>query len=125
MATRSHWGDSLTQKIKAPKPKNIGQAAANKATAIEAITNNVCLSMVYHGHPRIVEVHTVGIAATFKPAMSAFQVDGGSNTPPIPDWREFYFDECFNVSLTDAPSKAPRPGYKRGAKQFRSIEKEI
>lgn len=57
--------------------------------------------------------------------MSVWQIDGESNTPPIPDWRLFCFDECFNVALSDIPSKAPRPEYKKGAKQFRSIDREI
>ncbi len=60
-----------------------------------------------------------------RPAMSAFQVDGKSNTPPIPDWRLFCFDECFNVALSDLPSSGPRPEYKKGAKQFHRIDAEL
>ena len=57
--------------------------------------------------------------------MSAYQIDGQSNTPPIPDWRHFCFDECFDVRLLDLPSCAPRPQYKKGAKQFRRIDADL
>jgi len=57
--------------------------------------------------------------------MSAYQVDGQSKTPPIPDWRLFCFDECFDVGLTNIPSTAPRPDFKKGAKQFRRIDGEV
>lgn len=126
MARRtSAWGGGYTQKIKPHKPKNLAQAAYNRLKAIEAIDRRVCLSCTYDGCDRVVEVHTVGTTTTFRPTMSVWQVDGQSNTPPIPDWRLFCFDECFNVALTDIPSRAPRPEYKKGAKQFRSIEREV
>ncbi|MBS0255816.1 MAG: hypothetical protein JSS36_11575 [Proteobacteria bacterium] len=57
--------------------------------------------------------------------MSVYQVDGQSNSPPIPDWRLFCFDECFDVRLTNVPSAAPRPQYKKGAKQFKRIDAEV
>ncbi|WP_143102853.1 hypothetical protein [Rhizobium sp. NFR07] len=125
MATRSYWGGSPTTKVKTYKPKNISQANSNKAAAMDALGKGVCLSITYNGLPRVVEVHTVGTSSAFRAAMSVLQVDGQSSTAPIPDWRLFCFDECFDVELTDISSKAPRPGYKRGAKQFRKIEGEI
>ncbi|KAB1088783.1 hypothetical protein F4V91_21815 [Neorhizobium galegae] len=125
MATRSPWGGSLTQKIKPNKPKNIGQAAANKALAIEALDKAFCLSITYDGLYRVVEVHTVGTTTAFRQAMSAWQVGGQSNTSAIPVWRLFCFDECFDVKLTNIPSEAPCSEYKKGAKQFRKIDREI
>lgn len=122
---KSTWGGSFSQKIKPYKPKNLAQAATNRALAIKALDGAVCLSMTYDGLKRVVEVHTVGTTTAFRPAASVWQVDGQSNTPPIPDWRLFCFDECFDVALTDIPSKAPRPEYKKGAKQFRKIDREV
>lgn len=104
---------------------NLAQAGDNHRKAIEAINRRLCLSLTYDGLHRVVEVHTVGTTTAFRPAMSVWQVDGQSNTPPIPDWRLFCFDECFNVTLTDLPSTAPRPQYKKGAKQFRLIDREV
>ena len=125
MATRSPWGGSPTQKIKPNKPKNIEQAATNRALAIEALDKALCISMTYDGLHRVVEVHTVGTTTALRQAASGWQVDGQSNTPPIPDWRLFCFDECFDVKLTTIPSKAPRPQYKKGAKQFGKIDREV
>lgn len=111
--------------IKFAGPKNIAKAAENRQLAMAALAEGACLSFTYHRLPRVAEVHTVGITTAGRPAMSVFQVDGESDTPPIPDWRLFCFDECFNVALTDIPSLAPRPEYKKGAKQFRIIDAEI
>ena len=121
----SPWGGVFSHKIKPHKPKNLTQAADNRLKAIEAMDRNICLSCTYDGLPRVVEVHTVGTTTAFRPAMSVWQVDGQSHTPPIPDWRLFCFDECFNVALTNIPSTAPRAQYKKGAKQFRVIDREV
>lgn len=121
----SPWGGGLSHKVKLYKPKNISEANTNRALALEALDKALCLSLTYDGLLRIVEVHTVGTTTAFRQAMSVWQVDGQSNTPPIPDWRLFCFDQCFNVSLLDIPSTAPRPKYKKGAKQFRSIDREV
>jgi hypothetical protein len=115
----------------APKPikpqakKNLYEAGENKAKAISALQSGVCLILTYDDCYRVVEVHTVGTTTAGRPAMSAWQVDGDTNSPPIPDWRLFCFDECFDVALSDIPSTAPRPEYKKGAKQFRFIDAEI
>lgn len=53
--------------------------------------------------------------------MNVWQIDGESEDGSIPDWRTFCFDECFDVRLTDLASAAPRPEFKKGARQFRRI----
>jgi hypothetical protein len=115
----------VAHKIKNYKPKNLAQATQNKALAISAIEKGVCLSLTYEGLPRVVEVHTVGTTTAFKSAMNAWQVDGESSMPPVSEWRVFLFDECFDVALTDIKSDAPRPDYKKGARQFRKIDKQV
>lgn len=110
--------------IKSRTMKNFSGAASNKQIALSALAKGVCLILHYDGCHRIVEVHTVGTTTASRPAMSAFQVDGETNTSAIPDWRIFCFDECFGVALSDLPSAAPRPEYKKGAKQFERIDAE-
>jgi len=112
-------------KIKKEWQKNPYQSAQNRILAIQSFDNKACLSLTYRGKFRIAEIHTIGTTTAGRPAMSVWQVDGESNTPPISDWRLFCFDECFNVALTDIPSIAPRPEYKKGAKQFRKIDRQI
>lgn len=119
------WGNAVAQKVKSYKPKNLAQAAQNKAIAISAIEKGVCLSLTYEGLARVVEVHAVGTTTAFKPAMSAYQVDGENGLPPVQDWRLFLFDECFDVALSDVKSEAPRPDHKKGARQFRNIDKQV
>lgn len=115
----------------APKPikpfaqKNPHGALESQNLALQALSAGLCLCLTYDRLPRTVEVHTIGITTAGRPAMSAFQVDGQSNTPPIPDWRLFCFDECWDVAVSDVPSTAPRPDYKKGAKQFARIIAEL
>jgi hypothetical protein len=97
----------------------------NSRLATEALEHGLCLAFNYHGHSRLVEVHTVGITAAGRRAMCSFQVDGGTNSGEIPGWRLFCFDECTGVRLSAAESRGPRPGYKRGAQPFRSIIAEL
>lgn len=113
------------QKIEPPRNKNTFEAERNRQAALEALAGKMCLALTYLDCHRVVEVHTVGITTAGRPAMSVWQVDGESNTPPIPDWRLMCFDECFDVRLSDVPSTAPRPDYKKGAKQFRRIDAEL
>lgn len=118
--------------IRAPKPKtfkiepkkNSFEAAANKQKALNALTTGRRLTLTYLDCYRVVDVYTVGTSAADRPAMSVFQVDGQSNTPPIPDWRFFCLDECFDVAVSDIPASAAHPDYKKGAKQFKFIDAE-
>ena len=111
--------------IKKDWPKNPFAIAANRDLALRALANGVCLAFRYHDCQRIAEVHTVGITRADHPAMSAFQVAGQSESDPAVDWRLFCFDECFDVALSNLPSTAPRPHYKKGAKQFKRIDAEV
>ncbi|NLS01184.1 hypothetical protein HGP17_30500 [Rhizobium sp. P38BS-XIX] len=126
MRKSSNWGNSVWPKPAASiKPKNFSQAGFNKELAITALHTGVLLTLTYDGLPRVVEVHTVGVTTAGRAAMSAYQIDGQSNTPPIPDWRLFCFDECFNVAITSTKANSPRAGYKRRAKPFGKIDAEI
>lgn len=57
--------------------------------------------------------------------MSAWQIDGQSNSYTIPDWGLFCFDECFDVALSDLPMPAPPPDYRKRAKQFSFIDADF
>lgn len=111
--------------VKPEHPKNPLQAANNRTLAITALQRGVCLSLRYHGYPRVVDVHTVGITQADRPAMSAFQIEGQSESQPVRQWRLLCFDECFDVALSDRKSTAPHPDYKKGAKQFKRIDAEF
>ena len=116
---------SVYKPIKFSSPKNLAGAAKNKELALDALSKGLCLVLQYDGCHRVVEVHTVGITTAGRPAMSVYQIDGETNSTPIPDWRLMCFDECFGVALLDLPSAPPRPDYKKGAKQFKRIDAEF
>lgn len=115
----------LPKPIKRFAKKNPFEAANNHSLALEALRTSVRLTLVYDNCYRVVEVHTVGTTTAGRPAMSVYQIDSETNSTPIPDWRLFCFDECFNVALSDLPSSPPRPDYKKGAKQFKRIDAEV
>lgn len=112
-------------KIEPERKKNTYEAIKNHSIALEALDKGVCVSLVYLDFDRVAEVHTVGTTTAGRPAMSVFQVEGHSKDSPVPGWQLFCFDECFDVALHDLPSLAPRPDYKKRAKQFRRIDREI
>lgn len=115
----------MTKQPKPERPKNASGAAANREKAISALCQKLCLALTYDGLPRIVEVHTVGTTRADRPAMSVYQVGGQTHEGSVTDWRTMCFDECFDVALSDNPSAAPRPNYRRGAKTFKRIDFEV
>ena len=118
------WPPKPAKKPKREWPKNpFGHG--QQSIAIEALRKGVCVTLTYHDCYRVAEVHTVGNTRAGRPAMSVYQVDGQANESTIPDWQLFCFDECFNVALSDIPSRAPRPDYKKGAKQFLTIVAQL
>jgi hypothetical protein len=87
------------------------------ATAINGLK---LLSFVYEGHSRVLEPHTYGIDKKGHRALCAYQVRGGSRSGKL-GWRVFHEREMQNIALLDESFASPRPGYKRGDTQFRSI----
>lgn len=128
-STFGNWKPPKPQKIpKAPVPPratNPFEAASNRQKAIEDLRSGVCLRLTYEDLPRVVEVHTVGTSLKDRPSMSVFQVGGQSHENTGKPWRTMCFDECFHVSLSELPSSAPRPDYRKGAKNFRRIDAEL
>ena len=124
------FGSFKPKKIPKPKAfkiepkKNPFEAQANKQKALTALATGRRLTLTYLDCYRVVDVYTVGTSTADRPAMSVFQVDGQSNTPPIPDWRFFCFDECFDVAVSDITASPAQPDFKKGAKQFKSIDAE-
>jgi hypothetical protein len=90
-------------------------------TFADALNNNVCVSLIYDGKPKIIEVHAVG-KSTKDGALvvRAFQVDGESSRP-LPSWALMRVEKMTDIELTTLPSEAPRPGYQPGDKQMSEI----
>src|SRR5690348_6241852 len=84
--------------------------------ACDAIDQGKCLELVYETFSRIIEVHRVGISPTGAHIVSGWQIRGPCNERV--GWKLLNLDEPLRLRLTDIASQAPRPDYRRGAKQF-------
>ncbi|SFM61105.1 hypothetical protein [Methylobacterium pseudosasicola] len=91
------------------------------ANACTALRNGKCLELRYDGFSRVVEVHTVGISTAGHQIMSVWQVRGGSNSGERQGWKLMRLDEALGAVEIDEKSQAPRSGYKRNPKPFRSV----
>jgi len=95
------------------------------ATACEAISQGKRLEVRYDGYSRVVEVHACGVTKDGNEVMRVWQVRGGSvHGEPI-GWKLLRLDETVGYGLTEEPSAAPRPGYRRGDKAMRQIYCEV
>lgn len=89
--------------------------------ACQALRSGKCLELRYDTFSRVVEVHTVGVTTAGNEAMSVWQVRGGSDSNERVGWKTMLLNEALTAHVIDEESKAPRTGYKRGAKPFRRI----
>jgi len=84
--------------------------------ACHALKLRKCLEIQYKAFRRIIEVHRVGISAKGEYILSGWQILGPASERV--GWKLVNLDEPLRVRLTDIPSKAPRPDYRRGIKRF-------
>ena len=91
--------------------------------ACDAIDQGKCLELVYENFSRIIEVHRVGISPAGAHIVSGWQIRGPRHERV--GWKLLNLDEPISLTLTDIPSQAPRPDYRRGAKQFVGILSQL
>ncbi len=94
-------------------------------TACAALRSRKCLELRYDGYSRVVEVHAAGYTKDGNAIMRVWQVRGGSVSGERTGWKLMRADETFSAHLTDEPSLAPRPGFKRGDAAMDRIVCEI
>jgi len=87
--------------------------------ACAALEKGCCLEIRFEDCTRIVEVHRVGISPHGAHILSGWQIRGPANERP--GWKLLNLDEALELSVTEIMSRAPRPDYRRGAKQFIGI----
>jgi hypothetical protein len=93
--------------------------AAWVAIACEAIETAKCLEIGYRDYSRVVEVHRVGIGRCGEHILSGWQIRGPAQERS--GWKLLTLNEAERLELTEIPSRAPRPDYRRGAKHFIGI----
>ena len=77
----------------------------------EAIKNKQLLKFTYNNKVRVVEPYTFGESTKGNDTLSAYQVDGGSNSSKDLGWRQFIIDDIEHLNLLDDKFEILREGY--------------
>jgi predicted DNA-binding transcriptional regulator YafY len=77
----------------------------------EAINHKRLLQFSYDDLTRIVEPHLLGKKTSGNTVLSAYMVDGYSESDDEPYWRSFVVDEIEFLVMLDEKFKTPREGY--------------
>jgi len=90
-----------------------------------AIEDLKLISFSYRGYSRVVEPHTYGEDKKGHSALRAFQVQGGSKSARVPDWKIFRGDDMNGVTVLQETFAGPRDGYRKGDPLFSTIYCEL
>ena len=90
-----------------------------------AIEDLKLISFSYHGYSRVVEPHTYGEDKKGHRALRAFQVQGGSKSGRVPDWKPFHRDKMHGVTVLQETFAGQRDGYRKGDPFFSTILCEL
>jgi len=92
-----------------------------------AIKNKNLLEFEYKERTRIVEPHTLGINLKDNEVLSAYQVDGESDSIEIPDWGLFSILKISRLKILDETFAQPRfsEGFKRNSSRMKTIICEL
>jgi len=83
-----------------------------KDLLIKAITERKVLSFIYKGQLKIVEPFTLGIHKdTFNLLLSAWYLEGESDTTEEPDWRLYTVSKIEHLEVKDIVAFSFRIGY--------------
>lgn len=87
-----------------------------------AIRDRKVVTFTYHGHPRVVEPHTLGVMnRTGNLELAGYQTGGGSRRGGIPDWRLYMVSEIQDLAVLEEAFPGPRPGYNPNDSRMREI----
>lgn len=92
-----------------------------------AIENKYLLEFNYKERIRIVEPHTLGINLKDNEVLSAYQIDGESDSIEIPDWGLFTISKISDLKILDGTFDNPRfsEGFKRDSTKMKTIICEL
>lgn len=94
---------------------------------IDAIEKMQLLAFTYKGLERIVEPHTLGVNTKDNTVLSAYQVEGESETRDVPCWGLFTIDKISDLNILDETFSEPRfeEGFKRDSERMKKIIAEL
>lgn len=92
-----------------------------------AIENKNLLEFRYKDKIRIVEPHTLGINLKDNEVLSAYQIDGESDSIEIPNWGLFAISKISNLKILDNTFDEPifSEGYNRNNLRMKEINCEL
>ena len=115
MAGYAHYGTSFSSQDQ--------RLPSDCLIACEAIDQGKCLDLVEETCSRVIDVHRVGISPAGAHIVSGWQIRGPRHARV--GWKLLNLGEPLSLRLTDIPSQAPRPDYRRGAKHFVGILNQL
>ena len=87
----------------------------------DAIGARRLLRFVYEGYERIVEPHLYGINAASHEALSAWIVEGWSQSSPEAGWRNYLVTDMQDVQVLAEPFPGPRRGFNPADRRFAQV----
>ena len=96
-----------------------------KTEICDAIKNKNLIEFYYDGCWRIVEPHTFGVNKKGNEVLSAFQVDGKSNSINIPDWGLFKISKLSSLKVLSTTFSGPRSEYNPNSDRMSKIYCEL
>jgi hypothetical protein len=91
----------------------------------EAIASRSLLRLEYNGSTRIIEPHIYGLDTRGHPALSAYQVTGGSLSGENHGWKTFDIRKIHGLQLLESHFRQPRPEYNASDPKFRTIYRRL
>jgi hypothetical protein len=92
---------------------------------VSAIRNRRLLTFRYGGRSRVVEPHVYGLSSRGHPALSAYQLRGGSVSGEHHGWKMFLVHDMVDIQVLPDRSFAPRDDYNPEDPSFTSIYAQV
>ncbi|MBR5591978.1 MAG: hypothetical protein IKW38_05525 [Kiritimatiellae bacterium] len=108
----------------ASTPTDATSLSTPTALITRAITTRTVIAFTYHGTPRIVQPHRLGIAKTTQNILlRAYEIT--KNGAPSNTWKLYDLSKIANLTLTTATFPQNAPGYTPTDKALSSLLAEV
>jgi len=92
---------------------------------VSAIKERRIVIFRYHGLDRVVQCATIGYTTSGRPAVRAYQIEGGTHSGQVPCWRLFLIEEISEPVLTEDRFFCAPPFYRKSDPAFSRIDAEL
>ena len=110
--------------LPASAPTDATSLSTPEALITHAIATRTCLAFTYHGSPRIVQPHRLGLSKnTQNILLRAYEIT--KNGAPSNTWKLYDLQKIANLTLTPATFPQNAPGYTPTDKALSSLLAEV